>query len=138
MSIRRAMMIPAALAALLVCGQTQAEERVETVDGWKITIAPADAAAAKGAIDPADYQRIYNAIPFNRTEFNANPSYRHDAAMEILFGKMRKTVIHRHVQPVQPKRTSVYPNSVRPYQYNNRLRTYGVGYYLMWNARGLY
>lgn len=41
------------------------------------------------------YREIYNAIPFLRSEYDANRSYRHDAALEILFGQMRPTVVHR-------------------------------------------
>jgi len=41
------------------------------------------------------YRDAYDAIPFSRAEYDANPSYRHDATMEFLFGQMRPTVIHR-------------------------------------------
>lgn len=41
------------------------------------------------------YQAVYNAIPFSRAEYDANPSYRHDTAVEVLFGQMRPTVIQR-------------------------------------------
>jgi hypothetical protein len=40
-----------------------------------------------------DYAAAYRSIPFNRAEYDANPSYRHDAAMELLFGQMRPTTI---------------------------------------------
>jgi hypothetical protein len=43
------------------------------------------------------YPQVYNSIPFSRAEYEANPSYRHDATMEFLFGKMRPTVINRGV-----------------------------------------
>lgn len=42
-----------------------------------------------------NYRDIYFAIPFNRAEYNANPSYRHEATMEILFNQLRPTVIQR-------------------------------------------
>ncbi len=48
----------------------------------------------------AQYQEIYLSIPFSRVEYNANPSYRHDATMEILFGQMRPTVVYRTPAPV--------------------------------------
>jgi hypothetical protein len=41
------------------------------------------------------YRRVYDSIPFSRAEYDANPSYRHDATMEFLFGQLRPTVIHR-------------------------------------------
>ncbi len=40
-------------------------------------------------IDPRDYERVYRSIPFLRTEYEANRSYRHDATMEILLGVPR-------------------------------------------------
>ena len=44
----------------------------------------------------ADYTRVYAAIPFNRAEYNVNPSYRHDSTMEILTGNARHQTIVRH------------------------------------------
>ena len=41
------------------------------------------------------YKAIYESIPFLRSQMHDNPSYRHDAAMEILFGQMRPTIIQR-------------------------------------------
>ena len=43
----------------------------------------------------ASYRDIYFSIPFSRAEYNANPSYRHDATMEVIFNQMRPTVIQR-------------------------------------------
>lgn len=140
MSIRRVMLLTAAVT-VLVCSQVKAEERVETTtDGWKITIAPAGTGLEKEkqVVDPTTYKQIYESIPFNRAEYNINPSYRHEATMEIMFGKLRDTVVHKHIQAPQTRRTNVYPNVSQPYRYNRNLRTHGVGYYLMWNARGLY
>lgn len=52
-----------------------------------------------GRVDPRYmtqmYMEIYKSIPFIRAEYEANPSYIHDSTMEILFGQMRPTVIHR-------------------------------------------
>lgn len=46
------------------------------------------------------YQRVYNSIPFRRAEYNRNPTYRHDSAMEILTGNARHQTIVNH-QPQQ-------------------------------------
>ena len=43
----------------------------------------------------ANYRDIYFSIPFIRAEYDANPSYRHDATMEFMFNQMRPTVIQR-------------------------------------------
>ncbi len=57
-----------------------------------------------GRVDPhylsQMYSDVYRSIPFNRSEYNANPSYIHDATMEFLFGQMRPTVIHRNTTTV--------------------------------------
>lgn len=55
--------------------------------------------APEGTVDPRYlaqmYQEIYKSIPFIRAEYDGNPTYIHDTAVEFLFGKMRPTVIHR-------------------------------------------
>lgn len=43
-----------------------------------------------------DYRHVYESIPFIRSEYDANPSYRHETTMELLFGQLRPTVIHKH------------------------------------------
>ncbi len=54
---------------------------------------------ATNSVDPWSrvelYREIYNTIPFSRTEYDANPSYRHDATMELLLGQLRTTVNQR-------------------------------------------
>jgi hypothetical protein len=51
----------------------------------------------------SEYRRILRSIPFSRVEFNANPSYRHDAAMEILTGNARpQKVVVRESAPAAP------------------------------------
>lgn len=62
-----------------------------------------------GRVDPHSlsqmYSEVYRSIPFNRSEYNANPSYIHDATMEFLFGQMRPTVIHRNTTTVHHHHT---------------------------------
>jgi len=67
------------------------------------------------------YREIYNAIPFDRSEYEANPSYRHEAAMEILFGKMRPTVIHRNYSEIDVNlpQTPFMPAPYSPYGFNS-------------------
>jgi len=56
--------------------------------------------AASGGFSPnmsdAD---AYAMVPFSRSEYEANPSYRHDAAMELMFGVMRPQYQMRMVMP---------------------------------------
>lgn len=66
------------------------------------------------------YMEIYASIPFIRTEYLANPGYRHEATMEIMFGQLRPTVINKTApQPVVRRNDYDY---VTPYSY--------------WNGRG--
>ena len=78
--------------------------------------------SATTLINPAEYQRIYQSIPFSRAEYRNNPGYRHDTTMEILTGNPRhQTVIqhnHEHKQPVRRIPAPELPSRVnQPYYY---------------------
>jgi hypothetical protein len=80
---------------------------------WTIVIKPNQ---PKGTETPKTYADIYSSIPYRRAEYLANPSYRHDTTMEILFGQLRPTVINRTDNPVRvvnprPAFTKPYPIS---------------------------
>jgi len=86
---------------------------------------PVPEAAPATAVDSLElakrYRQIYNAIPFDRTEYEANPSYRHEAAMEILFGKMRPTVMQRSHTVIDVHEPPVMPMAIpySPYGFNS-------------------
>ena len=61
-----------------------------------ITITPAR--SSKITINGLTYAEVYDSIPYHRSEGLANPSYRHDATMEILFGELRDMTIVRNQQ----------------------------------------
>ncbi len=73
-------------------------------DDTGVIITPADAreeasedqATERAKVDSSNYWAIYDSIPFLRSQFNANPAYRHDATMELLTGNARPSVIHHH------------------------------------------
>ena len=44
-------------------------------------------------ITSASYIEVYNSIPFRRSEYDANPSYRHEATIELLLGQIRPKTI---------------------------------------------
>ncbi len=152
----------ATVACSIACGTIQADV-FETGDGWVVEIIPsmktsdqkkvvggAPRTVTPAGIDndvpaipdvtqtsDADYRRIYQSIPFNRAEYNVNPSYRHDATMEILTGNARhQTILQHSTAPVPRPRMQ---NRVLPYRYNN-LR-HGLNYYFYfpyWNHRGMF
>ena len=116
---------------------------VEAVDAdeWVISIHPGrpartpaaahDAANGKRA---ATYSEIYNSIPFDRARYNANPTYRHDAAMEILTGNARNLTVVRHdtlrtapaaARPVIRTR----PAGINPYHYGYLRPSLRLQYY---------
>lgn len=61
---------------------------------WEVQVIPRQPRRA-AEHEGGTYESLYQAIPFRRSEYLANPSYRHDAAMELLFGEQRPTVVHR-------------------------------------------
>lgn len=44
----------------------------------------------------SDYQKALASIPFDRAQYNVNPTYRHDSAMELLTGNARHQTIVKH------------------------------------------
>lgn len=61
------------------------------------------------------YDDVYQSIPYSFSEYLANPSYRHDSTMEILFGQLRPTTIHRYAAPQTVPQAEWTP--YRPYLY---------------------
>lgn len=72
--------------------------------------------AASGPTYPRmTYAEAYNSISFSRAEYEANPSYRHEAAMELMLGAPRPTTYVRQTAPY----FSRYPDFIR-----NRFQIY--------------
>lgn len=97
------------------------------------------------------YQRIYESIPFNRAEYNVNPSYRHDSTMELLTGNARHQTILRHngtsvLRPQfttyryrLPSRYNLRRRGLSNYIWRHRVDApYHDFYYPYWNFRGIY
>lgn len=56
--------------------------------------------AASGTTAPRmSYVEAYNSIPFSRAEYEANPGYRHEAAMELMTGVPRPVTNVRMTVP---------------------------------------
>lgn len=87
-----------------------------------IAVSPgAPAASADGLEMSRRYREIYASIPFDRAEYEANPSYRHDATLELMFGKMRPTTIHRGHTTIDvnmPAPAPFVPPQIHPYGVN--------------------
>lgn len=67
-----------------------------------------------GGIGPTglSYPLAYAAVPFSRTEYEANPAYRQETAMELMFGTMRPMTVNKMNIPYYSR----YPDFYRfPY-----------------------
>jgi hypothetical protein len=80
-----------------------------------IAIIPAESAKPV-EVNGRTYEDVYRSIPFNHTEYMANPSYRHEATMEILFGQLRPMTIVKD-QQAQPI-VNQLPSPYQPYRYS--------------------
>lgn len=100
----------AALAALILAGTAVAQEE------WTIDIRPAETVAPAPVEGKLTYEQAYAMVPYRKSEYQANPHYRHEAAMEIMFGAMRPTTIVRPTYGPKPSHY-YYP---RRYIYNAR------------------
>lgn len=81
---------------------------------------PCPPLSSEGMVRVQSYRAVYDSIPFSRAEYEANPSYRHDATMEFLFNQMRPTVIQRQ------QRTRVDINMPAPRQTLPWYNWYGI------------
>ncbi len=90
-------------------------------------------AESRPHVNPHDYVKVYNSIPFRRSEYIANPSYRHDATMELLTGNPHPKVAaapqprpHHTLFPYENSRLS--PNSYYSYYLNSTAPGWGYGF----------
>ena len=101
-----------------------AEELRAAVSGETATpTAPAEGAGPDSAASgiPAarmTYAQAYAQIPFSRSEYEANPGYRHDAALELMFGVLRPVTVVRQTMPYFSRYPDLfrYRQTVYPYQ----------------------
>lgn len=66
------------------------------------------------------YQQAYQSIPFSRSEYEANPSFRHDAALELMFGTMRPTTIVRQTVPYFSRYPDIFRYRFPVFPYSNQ------------------
>jgi hypothetical protein len=105
--------------------------------------APADAAGAVAPVSAASgkptprmtYAEAYAQIPFSRSEYEANPAYRHDAAMELMFGAMRPMIMSRTTTPYFSRYPDMFRYGFPVYPYTSS----GTGGYntntnMFWNV----
>src|SRR5689334_15091468 len=91
------------LATSFAKAEQAADTGIKILPATKAIVTPAPPAPADDKAAPAkpsiSYEQAYNSIPFSRAEYLANPSYRHDTAVEMVFGQLRETTIVRNSQP---------------------------------------
>lgn len=83
-------------------------------DDWTVTITPR---VPKGAqVNGMRYEEVYRSIPYQKAEYLANPGYRHEATLEVMFGQLRpKTVVSQYEPQTVP--TPEF-NLYWPYRYS--------------------
>lgn len=86
-------------------------------------IVPAGAESALPAgLTSASYTEVYNSIPFRRSEYLANPNYRHEATIELLLGQIRPKTVTNVTVPAAtcctPK-TAIFAPWVNPWGAKN-------------------
>lgn len=139
----------ASICAFLFCSPViatagqPADDKATDGQEWKIEIRPLDSTAAVSgvaatpapqqgpeALVPAasgnlvprmTYAQAMAAIPFNREEYEANPSYRHDSAMELMYGTLRPTMVVRQTIPYFSRYPDFFRNrfQIFPYQHSH-------------------
>lgn len=85
----------------------------EAGEEWVVQIAPGPSRRRDLVINGMSYQEVYESIPYRQSEYLANPSYRHDSTMEVLFGQLRPTTIVRNDSPERIRNT--VPAITSPY-----------------------
>lgn len=92
-------------------------------DNWTVTILP-------NPVSHSDelrrkYEQVYASIPYSKAEYLANPGYRHETAVEVMFGQMRPKTVVSQYQP----RTIPAPffTNYKPYM-NSRVDMYSRFY----------
>lgn len=96
-------------------------------DGWTVHVVPGQAPAP--TYQGRTYNEIYDSIPYRKSEHLANPSYRHDSTMEIMFGELRPTVIHRDQSQMMAPSPAMAPMYPPMYPW----RPYNLGSGSLWN-----
>lgn len=88
--------------------EAQAAKSEALVDSTSGVVTAGAESAMPAGITSASYIEVYNSIPFRRSEYDANPNYRHEATIELLLGQIRpKTVTNVSV----PAATCCSPQS---------------------------
>ncbi|MFV0446212.1 MAG: hypothetical protein ACK5Q5_21785 [Planctomycetaceae bacterium] len=103
-------------------------------DNWTVTIAPRSSHSDDLGM-ASRYNEVYESVPYRRAEYLANPGYRHETTMELLFGQLRpmtkvssytpQTIALPQYTPYKPYRatqTDLFhqwrPSLLAPYSWN--------------------
>lgn len=88
--------VPAPVAADSVATVPAVSRETHFADeNWTVTITPRPGVTVNGR----RYADVYNSVPFSQAEYLANPGYRHEATMEILFNQLRPKTVVSHYEP---------------------------------------
>lgn len=116
---------PVPKAQLAARQAAQAETKPAALEANSGVVTAGAESAFPAGITPAAYAEVYNSIQFRRSEYLANPSYRHEATVEILLGQVRPKTVTNVSAP--PAATCCSPRAV----------SY-VGLFNPWGAKNFY
>lgn len=90
----------------------------------KLQEAPSEAAehpVTAVVVPTMTYAEAYNAVPFRRNEYDANPGYRHETALELMFQTLRPTTVVKQYTPRLERYPDFYqyPYARFPYMRND-------------------
>jgi hypothetical protein len=103
----------------------KAEPGDSVATGQRESVTAEGNSALPPGISATSYIEVYQSIPFRRSEYLANPNYRHEATMELLLGQLRsKTIV---TAAAAPKGTCCTPRA-----------TTMVGFFNPWGAKNYY
>jgi len=103
--------------AMLANGSLTAGTLASATPSKPVAVKTAYSASGATRKDSRSYREIYNSIPFRRTEYDANPAYRHQATMEIMLGQLHPIIVAPAVLPPQETRRDItvrFLPSIRP------------------------
>lgn len=95
---------------------------------------PVSAASGTPAPRMMTYSEAYAQIPFSRTEYEANPNYRHDAALELMFGAMRPMIMTRTTTPYFSRYPDMFRYRFPVYPYQSSLGGNSTNTNMYWNT----
>ncbi len=127
--------------AIIVDNRSIAAAAGGNLPGVTTSVPAAPVSAASGSephllapLPRLTYQEALNSIPFSRAEYEANPAYRHEAAMELMFGTLRPMTNIKQTVPYFSRYPDLYRYRYPVYPYPGGSGGGDRSIFLYWNS----